>query len=94
MSPGFPDAVPPYPGWKQRLYRLSRPVTMDDIAALLGGEEDYIRETPAGPVHIIQKFGLVELHCLAGEPVIGVWFDPENAAYPAEYLDALLATRF
>jgi hypothetical protein len=36
----------------------------------------------------------VELHCLIGEPVIEVWFNPDKGGYPAEYLDALLSTRF
>lgn len=76
------------------MYRLSRTVTQDDIAAFIGNEELYIRDTAAGPVNIIHKYGLVELHCLAGEPMMEVWFNPESGAYPAEYLDALLATRF
>ena len=29
-----------------------------------------------------------------GEKYIEVWFNPERGAYPSEYLDALLATRF
>ena len=94
MSSPFHDPVPPYPGWDRRMYRLSRPVTRDDIAAFIGSEELYIRDTAAGPVNIIHKYGLVELHCLIGEPMIEVWFNPESGAYPAEYLDALLATRF
>jgi hypothetical protein len=85
---------PPYPGWERRKYRLSRPVTSDDIAAFLGNEELYVRETPAGLVNIIHKYGLVELHCLIGEPEIDIWFNPDNGAYPSEYLDALLSTRF
>jgi hypothetical protein len=94
MSSPFRNPVPPFPGWERRIYRLSRPVREDDVAAFLGKEELYVRETAAGPVNIIHKFGLVELHCLIGEPVIEVWFSPESGAYPAEYLDALLATRF
>jgi len=94
MSSPFPNPIPPCPGWIFREYRISRPVTGDDIAAFLGNEELYIRDTEAGPVHIIHKYGLVELHCLIGETVIEVWFNPEGGAYPAEYLDALLATRF
>lgn len=94
MSSPFPDPVPPYPGWVRRMYRLSRPVMDEDVAAFLGNEELYVRDTEAGPVNIIQKYGLVELHCLIGKPVIEVWFNPESGAYPAEYLDALLATRF
>ena len=53
-----------------------------------------MRETTAGLVNIIHKYGLVELHCIIGEPVIEVWFSPDSGAYPSEYLDALLATRF
>lgn len=94
MTPGSPHHIPPYSGWMRREYRLSRPVTKDDIAAFLGNEELYVRETPAGPVNIIHKYGFVELHGIIGEPKIDVWFDPEQGAYPTEYLDALLSTRF
>jgi len=94
MSSAFPDPVPPYPGWKRRIYRLSRPVTREDIQAFLGNEELYIRETAAGPVVIIHKYGLIEIHALAGEKSIEVWYDPGQGSYPFEYLDALLATRF
>jgi hypothetical protein len=45
-------------------------------------------------VNIIHKFGLVELHCIVGESRIEAWFNPEKGAYPSEYLDALLSTRF
>jgi hypothetical protein len=94
MSSPFPVPVPPFPCWERRKYRLSRPVTSDDVAAFLGNEELYMRETPAGLVNIIHKYGLVELHCLIGEPEIDIWFNPYNGAYPFEYLDALLSTRF
>ena len=94
MNSLFINPVPPYPGWELRIYRLSRPVTNDDIQAFLGNEEIYIRETAAGPVHIIHKYGLLEIHSLPGEKYIEVWFNPERGAYPSEYLDALLATRF
>jgi len=94
MVSGFQNPIPPFPGWVRHEYRVSRPVTKDDVAAFLGNEELYIRETPAGPVNIIHKYGLVELHCIIGKPEIEVWFAPENGAYPSEYLDALLATRF
>lgn len=90
----FPAPVPPYSGWECRTYRLSRPVTAEDIAAFLGNEDLYVRETPAGTVNIIHKFGLVELHCIAGSSEIQVWFNPEKRSFPSEYLDALLATRF
>lgn len=94
MASPFQNPVPPYPCWERRIYRLSRPVTKDDIAAFLGNEELYVRDTAAGPVNIIHKYGLLELHCLIGEPMIEVWFNPDNGAYPSEYLDALLSTRF
>jgi hypothetical protein len=94
MPSPISEPVPPFPGWERRIYRLSRPVTGNDVAAFLGNEELSIRDTAAGPVNIIHKYGLVELHCLIGEPVIEVWFNPEGGAYPADYLDALLATRF
>jgi hypothetical protein len=86
--------VPPYPGWERRIYWLSRPVTKDDIQAFLGNEDLYIRDTAAGPVHIIHKYGLLEIHSLPGERYFEVWFNPERGAYHSEYLDALLATRF
>ncbi|MGA2122057.1 MAG: hypothetical protein ABSG49_08440 [Methanoregula sp.] len=94
MPSPFPNPASPYPGWTRREYCLSRPVTDEDIAAFLGNEELYVRETTAGLVHIIHKNGLVELHCIIGEPVIEVWFAPDCGAYPSEYFDALLATRF
>jgi hypothetical protein len=94
MSLPANDPIPPYACWERRLYRLSRPVTEEDVRAFLGNEDLYVRETPAGPVHIIHKYGILEIHALIGEGSIEVWFDPENGAYPAEYLDALLATRF
>jgi len=94
MSTPIPNRVPPYPGWVRREYRISRPVTEEDIAVFLGNEELYVRETTAGLVNIIHKYGLLELHCIIGEPKIEVWSNPENGAYPSEYLDALLFTRF
>ncbi len=94
MKSVFQDPVPPYAGWERRIYRLSRPVTEDDIAAFLGNEELYVRETAAGPVNIIHKYGLLEIHTLIGERWIEVWFNPDKGAYPSEYLDALLSTRF
>ena len=94
MSSLFPDPVPPFPGWVLREYRLSRPVTREDVEAFLGNEELYVRETVPGPINIIHKYGLLEIHCIIGESRIGVWFKPETGAYPSEYLDALLSTRF
>jgi hypothetical protein len=86
--------VSPYPGWERRTCRLSRPITPDDIRALLGNEELYIRETAAGPVNIIHKYGLLEIHARIGDSSLEVWFNPDKGAYPSEYLDALLMTRF
>jgi len=94
MTPGFSNPVPPYPGWERNLYPLSRPVTNNDIQAFLGNEELYIRDTVAGPVYIIHKYGLLEIHARTGESSIEVWYNPERGAYPSEYLDALLVTRF
>ncbi|MDD4136284.1 MAG: hypothetical protein PHT99_00110 [Methanoregula sp.] len=94
MTSPFPDPVPPYPGWVLREYRLSRKVTEGDIAAFLGNEELYVRDTAAGPVNIIHKYGLLEIHCIAGEASMEIWFNPDKGAYPSEYLDALLSTRF
>ena len=94
MTTPFSNPIPPFPGWVRREYRVSRPVTEEDVAAFLGNEELYIRETPAGPVNIIHKYGLLELHCIFGAPIIEIWFNPESGAYPSEYLDALIATRF
>ncbi len=94
MTPGFPDPIPPFPGWVRREYCLSRPVTKDDITAFLGNEELYVRETPAGPVNIIHKYGLAEIHALVGSTCIEVWFSPDRGAYPADYLESLLSTRF
>jgi hypothetical protein len=84
----------PFPGWERRVYRLSRPVTADDIAAFLGNEELWTRDTAAGRVNIIHKYGLLEIHCIIGKREIEVWFNPDKSGYPSEYLDALLETRF
>jgi len=94
MRTVFQDPVAPYPGWQRRIYRLSRPVAKDDIEAFLGSEDLYVRETAAGPVQIIHKYGLLEIHALIGEQYIEVWFNPDKGAYSSEYLDALLLTRF
>ncbi len=94
MSTPAADQVSPYPGWELRIYQLSRPVTMYDIQAFLGDQDAYIRDTPAGPVHTIHKFGLLEIHALVGRKVIEVWYNPEQGSYPSEYFEALLATRF
>jgi len=94
MSTLFQNPVSPYPGWERRIYRLSRPVTQDDVSAFLGDQDLYIRETASGPVNIIHKYGLLEIHCIIGESEVEVWFNPDRGAYPSEYLDALFMTRF
>ena len=94
MSTLFQNPVSPYPGWERRIYRLSRPVTQDDVLAFLGDQDLYIRETASGPVNIIHKYGLLEIHCIIGESEVEVWFNPDRSAYPSEYLDALFMTRF
>lgn len=94
MSSPFTDPVPPFPGWTRRMYRLSRPVTDDDIQAFLADQELYIRETQSGTRAVIHKYGLVEINLIVGERDAEVWFAPEQGAYPSEYLDALFATRF
>jgi len=76
------------------MYRLSRPVTDDDIQAFLADQELYIRETQSGTRAVIHKYGLVEINLIVGERDAEVWFAPEQGAYPSEYLDALFATRF
>jgi len=94
MRTVFQNPVAPYPGWQRRIYRLSRLVAKEDIQAFLGSEDLYVRDTAAGPVQIIQKYGILEIHALIGEKDIEVWFNPDKGAYPSEYLDALLLTRF
>jgi hypothetical protein len=94
MSTIFQNPIPPYPRWERRIYRLSRPVTDDDILAFLGNEELYTRDTSSGTVNMIHKFGLLEINFVSGEPEIEVWFDPEKESYSSEYVDALLSTRF
>lgn len=76
------------------LYRLPRQVTEEDVAAFVRNQDLYRRETGAGEVRIIHKFGIVEINCLIGERTIEVWFAPEKSAVAQEYLDALLSTRF
>ena len=94
MTSRFCDPVAPYPGWLRREYRLSRPVTEEDIASLLGNEDLYVRDTGSCPRKIIHKYGLVELNLIVGEPRIEAWINPESGAYASEYLDALIETRF
>lgn len=76
------------------LYHLPRQVTEEDVAAFVQNRDLYRRETDAGEIRIIHKFGTVEIDCLIGERTIEVWFAPEKSAVALEYLDALLSTRF
>ncbi|KAF5049129.1 hypothetical protein DSECCO2_442920 [anaerobic digester metagenome] len=76
------------------IYHLLRPVTEEDVAAFVRNQDLYLRETDAGEVRIIHKFGIVEINCLIGERTIEVWFTPNKSAVAAAYVDALLATRF
>jgi hypothetical protein len=94
MPSPFVNPVPPFPGWERREYRVSRPVTEEDIAAFLGCEDLYVRDTISGRVNIIHKYGLIEIHCIVGESSIEIWINPAGGAFASEYLDALLATRF
>ncbi len=94
MAPAFDNPVPPFPGWERRIYRLSRPVTEEDIRAFIGDQELYIRETTTGTRAVIHKYGLVEINLIMGERDAEIWFAPEKRAYPSEYLDALFQTRF
>lgn len=88
------EPVPPFPGWKQMVYRLPRPVTEEDVAAFVRDQELYRRETSAGEVWIVHKFGIVEIHILIGERAVEAWFDPKKSALALEYLTSLLETRF
>ena len=94
MSEPFATQVSPFPGWRHQVYRLPRPVTTEDVQAFLGSEDGCTRETPAGTVHIVHKYGLFELGFIVGDAKVEVWSDPESGAHAREYLDALLATRF
>ncbi|HOU81485.1 MAG TPA: hypothetical protein PLE57_09530 [Methanoregulaceae archaeon] len=94
MSTPAAHQVSPYPDWELRIYQLTRPVKRYDIQAFLGDQDAYIRDTAAGPVHTIHKYGLLEIHARVGEKGIEVWYNPEQGSYPLEYFEALLATRF
>lgn len=94
MVSRFRIDVPPYPGWVRRLYRLSRPVTDEDVQVILNGQDEYVRTVGPDRVVGIHKFGLLEINCIVGVPEIEVWFSPEQRGWTSEYLDALLATRF
>lgn len=94
MSTPYADPVAPYPHWQRMTYHLPRPVTREDVAAFVRNQDLYRRETAAGEVQIIHKFGIVEINCLIGERTIEVWFAPGESAVAAAYVDALLATRF
>jgi|GEM_PF-1286464 hypothetical protein len=43
MVTRFQSPVPPFPGWERRRFRLSRPVTDEDIEAILNGQEECYR---------------------------------------------------
>lgn len=94
MSTPYADPIPPYPHWQRMLYHLPRQVTEEDVAAFVQNQDLYRRETNAGEVRIIHKFGIVEINCLIGERTIEIWFAPEKSAVALGYLDALLSTRF
>ncbi len=94
MSTIFQNPIPPYPLWKRRFYRLSRPVNGDDIQAFQGNQELVVRETGSDLVHIIHKHSLLEIYGVIGEDEIEVFFNPDKESYSLEYLDTLLMTRF
>lgn len=94
MASPFHDSVPPYPGWERRIFHLSRPVTDDDVEALLNGQDEYVRTVGGTRIEIVHKFGLVEIELVIGSPELEAWFSPEQRVWTSEYLDALLATRF
>ena len=94
MSTIFQNPISPYPLWKRRFYRLSHPVTENDIQAFQGNQELVVRETGSSLVHIIHKHSLFEIHGVIGEDEIEVFFNPDKESYSLEYLDTLLMTRF
>lgn len=94
MATLFENPVSPYPGWKRRIYRLSRPVTDEDIRTFLGHEDLHVRETESGLINIIHKFGILEIHFIVNDPEVEIWYDPGQGSYLLEYIEALLATRF
>jgi len=79
---------------ERRIYRLSRPVTKEDIQAFLGDQELFIRETASGTRAIIHKYGLTEINMVLGARETEIWLAPDRGAYPSEYLDTLFQTRF
>ena len=93
-EPAFINPVPPFPGWERRIYRLSRPVTGEDIRALRGDEDPITRETGGTIRSVILKFGLAEINLIEGVSAAEVWYDPGRGGFPAEYVGALFATRF
>jgi len=94
VSTPYVDPVSPYPHWQRMIYRLPRPMTHEDVAAFVRNQDLYRRETAAGEIQIIHKFGIVEINCIIGERAVEVWFAPGKDAVAAEYVDALLSTRF
>lgn len=93
-SISYVEPFPPFPGWKRMVYSLPRPVTEEDVAAFVRDQELYCRETSAGEVWIVHKFGIVEIHILIGARAVEAWFDPEKSALALEYLTSLMETRF
>lgn len=94
-EPGqFPEPVAPYPGWVLRKYQVSHPVTREDIDAILGNEDLYLRESGSEKIFIIQKYGLLEINLILGSRALQVWFNPEKEGFSADYLESLLSTRF
>ena len=94
MSTIFQNPIPPYLVWKRRFYRLSRPVTEDDIQAFQGNQELVVQETGSDLVHIIHKHSLLEIYGVIGEDELEVFFNPDKEFYSLGYLDTLLITRF
>lgn len=45
-------------------------MTEEDVAAYIQDQELYRRETEAGEIRIIHKFGIVEINCIVGERFI------------------------
>ncbi len=94
MVARFQGPVPPFSGWEHGLYRLSQPVTEEDVEAILDGQEECVQSI--GPYRTIgiHTFGLVEITVIVGSPEIEAWSNPEQRFWTSEYLDALLSTRF
>ena len=90
----FPESTAPYPGWALRKYHVRHPVTKEDIDAILGNEDLYLRESGSEKIFIIQKYGLLEINVILGSRDLQVWLNPEKEGFSADYLESLLSTRF